>query len=176
MTDTPTDLTPPAFPPPVDPPAVEPPSSARDGHKWFQGPAGEWVEVPDGYTFGADAANPIPVVINGEVFYAANQLPPELFGQLLAIHATLPTEDDRKAAGAEGSMRTIEVMAEMTELFLLEESALRIAERFGDKERPIGVSQLMDVSSKLINERYMPQNPEDGAKEDPARPTPAASA
>ena len=120
----------------------------------------------------AGAVQPIASTITGEVFYAAAETPADAYGQLASLFANMPKKGDSGADSPEVARATIAAILNMVELYLLPETAERLAERLKSKDRPISVQRLMSVANTFLKDVYG-GNKDDG--DDAVRPTPPTS-
>ena len=128
-------------------------------------PDGTKVQIDPAFCFGeAGDEAPIPFAVDGEVFFAASAIPAEDYGQLAALFANMPKTQG--GASAEDVSKIIEITLSGLELFLLPESAERLAARMKDKVRPVGVDKVMEIATQFLNNVYTK-----GGRED--RPTTA---
>jgi hypothetical protein len=109
---------------------------------------------------------PIPFQVNGDMLYAAASIPGEEYGRLVSLFAAIPK--NAKEDDPENAERTLKIILEMLELFLLPESTEILAERLRSRERPISVQQIMEIATTFIQEVY--SNAQDGDQR-PTKPT-----
>ncbi len=142
-----------------------------DTSETFTDASGNTVTIDPRFQFGdAGDEQPIAFTITGEVFYAAAEIPADDYGQLAALFANMPKKGDEGADSPEVARATIAAILDMVELFLLPESAERLAERLKSKDRPISVQRLMAVANTFLKDVY------GGNKDnDAVRPTPPTS-
>lgn len=138
---------------------------------------GDEVQIRADLVYGnAGDEKPIPLAITGDIFYAASTIPGEEQGKLAALLAELKALGDKadkdgdSGSNAETVNRQVALILTMVELFLLPESAQKLADRFRSKERPIDVATVMKVVADFLSRVY-PQ-PEDGDGR-PTKPTSA---
>lgn len=131
---------------------------------------GNDVQVPRDLVFGSDKPpEPVPFIVNGELFWAVAKVPVNDYGRLTSLLANMPkSEGEAEKLTPEQAAVMIQSVIEMAELILQEESATRIAERMGDKKHPLDVKELMESVTGLINHQYSKSEADD---ERPTNPT-----
>ena len=138
--------------------------------KLFTAPDGtEWEVDADLMVGSSEPPKPIPFTVNGELYFAVASVPAEDYGRLTALLANMPRDEkDAEGMDPERASRVISSVMEMTEMVLMDESAERIAERMRDKARPVGITELLEAVTKLINRQY---SKEEADSERPTKPT-----
>lgn len=135
---------------------------------------GQVYEIPANRQFGSEGDElPLPFLVDGELFLAVSAVPAEQMSELTGLLANMPRGDGKTEMGPEQSKMVIESVMSMMELFLMDESAERLAGRLRSKERPISVPRLLKIVTTFLNEEYA--EPEAG-DERPTKPTSESSA
>jgi hypothetical protein len=131
--------------------------------------AGNEVEVAAEFVFGeAGDEKPIPFSITGELFYAAADINADDYGKLAALLGAANKLSEAK--GEDHTAELLELVADMVELFVQDESVERLAARLSSKERPIGPVRLMEVVNTFLG-HYMPSDTTEGDATRPTQPT-----